>query len=197
MRPVLTAISFLVLLSPLVSNAQLEDSIIGLKRAKVQQLLRPYRILDYQRDRVAYGISKSVRQTVVYEEDTCTSFFWAVETAKLSGFVSQLKSAGYAQQSDGAYVKEHIRVTERKLESGKAVLFAAVSTVSPRSLAIEARNRNADDKAFTGRRGDPIMMELPLMQQQVMVDTVPKIKDPTRNWVGGEHTTVKVLGWEK
>jgi len=179
-------------------SAQLVDGIIGVKRTKVQQLLRPYHILDYQLDRVVYSFDKGVRQTVIYENDTCFTFFWAVDKNQLPNFFGQLQKSGYAMQSDTSFVKGDILIEKRVLDSGKAILFYAVQDFSK---AIAANNRfSGNESKSVKKESGPVVLELPRMQQAIIaekMDTVPKIKNPTRNWVGTEQKSVSILGWIK
>jgi len=179
----------------------LVDNIIGLKRTKVQQLLRPYHILDYQKDRVDYSFSKGVRQSVIYTNDTCTGFYWAVSSEQLKGFVGSLQKSGYAMDTDSSFSKHGLWVVSQKLESGKATLFTAMQD---KAAAIAINNAavakaSVSNLSFTKRKG-PVMVELPLMQQEALSeksDTTKKVKDPARNWVGAEVKSVHVLGWVK
>ena len=184
--------------SATLCNAQLVDGIIGVKRTKVQQLLRPYHILDYQLDRVVYSFDKGVRQTVIYENDTCFTFFWAVDKNHLTTFFDQLQKSGYAMRADSSFVKGDILIEKRVLDSGKAILFYAVQDFSK---AIAANNRfSGNESKSVKKESGPVVLELPRMQQAILaenMDTVPKIKNPTRNWVGTEQKSVSILGWIK
>jgi hypothetical protein len=185
--------------SVLSANAQLVDGIIGVKRTKVQQLLRPYHILDYQKDRVVYAFSKGVRQTVVYQNDTCKGFFWAVNPEQLGAFISTMQKSGYQMDADSTFTKGGIWVLTERLDSGKATLFTAMQD---KATAIAANNLLANDAAGRPdmKRKGPVYVELPLMQQEVLAekrDTIRVAKDPTRNWVGGTSTSVNILGWDK
>jgi len=201
MRRIFILLGLTLLLHQVECAAQLVDNIIGLKRTKVQQLLRPYHILDYQKDRVDYSFAKGIRQTVVYTNDTCTGFFWAVSSDQLKGFIGSLQKAGYVMDKDSSFSKAGLWVVSQRLESGRATLFTAMqdkaAAIATNSAAV-ART-SASDLSFTKRKG-PVMVELPLMQQEVLAeknDTTKKVKDPTRNWVGGEAKSVSVLGWVK
>lgn len=215
----LCLLTVLILSSMTVVMAQPIDSIIGLKRTKVQQILRPYRILDYQRDRVSYQMDKGVRQTVLYINDTCTSFHWAVSTPQLASFLSSLEQVGYVHTSDGTMVKDGLSVDVRTLESGKATLLTVKATSAPTLTATDklpevvsatSKETETTSKTTSGRkrpdryanvpmnRGRAVVIDLPLMQQEALLekaDTTRMLKDPTRNWVGEAQGEAKFLGF--
>lgn len=198
MKTRILVICFIGLCTATFCNAQLVDGIIGVKRTKVQQLLRPYHILDYQQERVVYSFDKGVRQTIIYENDTCFTFFWAVDKNHLPTFLGQLQKSGYSMRGDTSFVKGDILVEKRMLDSGKAILFYAVQDYAK---AIIANNRNSGNESYSGKKvSGPVLLELPRMQQAILaekMDTVPKTKNPIRNWVGAEEKAVSILGWIK
>jgi hypothetical protein len=225
MRKLSVAFALLLSVGPMLADAQPVDNIIGVKRAKVQQILRPYRILDYQRDKVAYQIEKGVRQTVLYANDTCTSFLWAVSTEQLPAFISSLEKSGYVRSSDGSLTKDGLVVDARLLESGKATLLsvrregaatievqqplAAVSTPKTQTKEGGKSEKTASKgqrKYKSSRydnvpmnRGKAVVIDMPLMQQEVQrekANPVKKVKDPQRNWVGEAEGSAQLLGWD-
>jgi len=189
--------------SSLMTVAQPVDGIIGKKRSRVQQMLREYRILDYQKTRVEYALDKGLRQTVIFKNDTCTAFFWAVSTDRVQEFTTRLHEHGYTITPDSSLVRNGIVVRPQRLESGKAVLFSASLDESV-AVSDAARSGTAPDNSINKKAKDdaprvrgPIVLPLPLMQQAAMIedaDTTVKAKDPTRNWVGGADTEVRFLG---
>ena len=190
--------------SPFVAAAQPVDGIIGKKRSRVQQMLREYRILDYQKTRVEYALDKGLRQTVIFKNDTCTAFFWAVNTDRVPDFMGRLQAYGYALAPDSSLVRNGIVVRSQRLESGKAVLFSASldESIAVSDVAqFGSTQKNGGDKQVkddTPRVRGPIVLPLPLMQQAALIedaDTTVKVKDPTRNWVGGADTEVMFLGY--
>lgn len=212
-------------IGPMLVHAQPVDNIIGVKRAKVQQILRPYRILDYQRDKVAYHIDKGIRQTVLYATDTCTSFLWAVNTEKLQGFITSLEKAGYVRAADGSLTKDGLVAEARPLESGKATVFTvrrfatesaetqqsladatapkepATETKAPEKATSKGKKKNRTDRYdnLPMNRGKAVVIDMPLMQQEAQrekANPVQKVKDPTRNWVGDAEGSARLLGWD-
>lgn len=225
MKRLIIACVLLLFSGLIVVYSQPVDNIIGVKRAKVQQMLRPYRILDYQRDKVAYYIDKGIRQTVFYANDTCTSFLWAVNTEQLPAFITSLETSGYVRSSDGMLTKDGLVVDVRLLESGKATLLSvrregAATTDAQQPLAevsipktqtkeggkSEKSSTQAQRKYKTDRydhlpmnRGKALVIDMPLMQQEAQrekANPAKKVKDPQRNWVGEAEGSVKLLGWE-
>lgn len=216
MRSPFRHILALCLLMPsLQAVAQPVDAIIGLKRTRVQQILRPYRILDYQRDRVLYEMEKGVRQTVLYVNDTCVSFLWAVNNDRIPGFRSSLEAAGYVLSPDGTYVKDGLEVTVTALESGRASVFTARAAGAYRPT--DGRPLLAQgDRPETGtgrkgkkktdryanvpmRHGEAVVIDVPLMQQEAnreKAEGVKRVKDPQRNWVGDAEGATRFLGWQ-
>jgi hypothetical protein len=195
--------------------AQPVDAILGLKRARVQQILRPYRILDYQRDRVSYEMEKGVRQTILYVNDTCVSFLWAVNTDKVADFRSSLEAAGYVSTADGSYAKEGMEVTVTALESGKVSVFTARATGSFRPMddrplmstqvgqhpntGRKGRKRPDRYANVPMRHGEAVVIDLPIMQQEAnreKAEGIKLVKDPQRNWVGEAEGSTRFLGWQ-
>lgn len=187
-----------------MAAAQPVDGIIGKKRSRVQQMLREYRILDYQKTRVEYALDKGTRQTVIFNNDTCAAFFWAVNIDRVPEFTSRLLEHGYTIAPDSSLVRNGIVVRPQRLESGKAVLFSASldESIAVSDVAqFGSTQKNGGDKQVkddTPRVRGPIVLPLPLMQQAALIedaDTTVKVKDPTRNWVGGTDTEVRFLGY--
>ncbi len=196
--------------------AQPVDAIIGVKRTRVQQMLRPYRILDYQRDRVSYEIEKGVRQTVLYVNDTCVSFLWAVNADKLQGFIQQLEAAGYSSSTDGSLKKQDMVVSIAELSNGKVSVLTVQGSGIPRStdaklLANAQESQQVVGKNKKGKQkhdryanvpmkhGGAVVINVPLMQQEAnreKAEGVRPEKDPQRNWVGDAEGSTRFLGWE-
>ena len=101
-------------------------------------------------------------------------------------------------RGDTSFVKGDILIEKRMLDSGKAILFYAVQDYAK---AIIANNRNSGNESYSGKKvSGPVLLELPRMQQAILaekMDTVPKTKNPIRNWVGAEEKAVNILGWIK
>ncbi len=179
-------------------------------------MLRPYRILDYQRDRVSYEIEKGVRQTVLYVNDTCVSFLWAVNADKLPAFIKQLEAAGYTSSTDGSLKKQDMVVSIAELSNGKASVLTVQGNGIPRSadsklLANVQASQQVVGKNKKGKqkhdryanvpmnRGGAVVIDVPLMQQEANREKAEGLKpekDPQRNWVGDAEGSTRFLGWE-
>lgn len=181
---------FILLLCHFGGRSQVVDSIVGLKRSMVQQLLRPYRILSYQRDLVVYHFDKGVTQTVLFKDDTCSGFYWNAEPDREKLLLQRMEQAGYTHVDESVLTRTNI-VINRSVAANGSTFFNA--TVTP----VPNRPKNGSDRSGRMTKG-PIVLPLPRMQQEVLsekADTVPKVKDPQRNWVGGNDTEVRLLGW--
>lgn len=188
----------------LLASAQPVDGIIGKKRSRVQQMLREYRILDYQKTKVEYAIDKNTRQTVIYVNDTCTAFFWAVNADRASDFMEKLQAHGFVFLPDSSLERNDVLVHPQRLESGRTVLFSASLKQTVEHEAVFPRSAEAQKGAGKNGKQDvqrvrgPIVLPLPLMQQAAHIedaDTTIKVKDPTRLWIGGAETQVRLLGY--
>lgn len=192
-RPIILLLGLSFIFSP--ANAQLIDGILGQKRTVVQVLLHPYRIMDYEKDRVVYNVEKGIHQTVLYINDTCKQFYWAVSKEQMPLFKAKLLDGGYSLKAENKFVKDSLELVVRPLNSGKATLFMA-------SLSEKLKlsgNRDATGKVIKKKR----VMNLeamPLLQQAILTeenDTTPKKpKDPERHWVGERDAKATILGWE-
>ena len=179
------------------ASAQLVDGVLGQKRTVVQVLLRPYRILDYKMERVVHSIDNGIHQTVLYQNDTCNRFYWAVTPNASARFEEMLLQSGYQKNSDVLFEKDSLQLTVKPLESGQATLFIA-------SISQELKgNRDASGKPVVVRSANASSTEpIPLLQQAVKAEEgdttkVKKPKNPQRNWVGGKYGKTNILGWDK
>jgi len=176
------------------ANAQLVDGVLGRKRTVVQVLLRPYRIINYEKDRVVYALDDGVRQTVLYKNDTCMRFHWTVAERGRTAFEAQLLENGYRARASNGFEKDSLQLTTRQLDSGKATRYmAAISQDLSGNRA--ASGRKVREERTIGPEA------IPLLQQTVQAeeaDTTPKPPiDPERNWIGGRYGRTSILGWEK
>ncbi len=188
-----TLIFLLLIGSSTLGHAQLVDELLGQPRNKVSVLLRPYRIIDYKKERVVHNVQKGIHQTVLFENDTCKRFYWAVTPDNSDKFKSMLLDAGYSIAKNIGFVKDSLQLMEKPLKSGKATLYIA-------ALSKELKgNRDASGAPVVDRETVVNIEAMPLMHQAILAeenDTTPKpLKDPTDNWVGGKYGKVEVLGW--
>lgn len=187
----------------LFGNAQIVDQIIGQKRSRVQALLKPYRLVDYKLEREVHTIEDGIHQTVLFENDSCKKFYWAVVPNKLDRFKSLLIDNGYTFKKEVGYVKHTLQLQSRTLESGKATLFIASLSV-PQEGKRDAAGRKVEKKQKP-MDGSAEVQTLPLLQQAILeeekrakLDTTPKKKkDPSRHWVGPTYGKTSILGWDK
>lgn len=190
-------IVFLGLVFSSVANAQLVDELIGQKRIKVQALLKPYRLLDYKKEREVHSIEKGLSQTVLFENDTCVKFYWMVTPEELNNFQQLLGKNGY--KADGAgFVKDSLELLVRELNSGKATLF--IASISPKLTGKrDAAGRPVKDKVRSEVQTMPRLQQAILLEEEEAKkdSVIKKPKDPTRHWVGGSVGNTKILGWEK
>lgn len=194
-----TALLSLMLLLFNTSNAQLVDGVLGQKRTVVQVLLRPFRIIEYDKDRVVRFIDTGIHQTVLFENDTCVKFYWAVDADGMDAFKSRLMEAGYVADANG-FKKDSLELTLKPLASGKSTLF--IASISP---GLEGA-RDASGKLVVVRNNRFVENEpVPLLQQAILAEEKDKRagkkpkepKNPKQHWVGEKEGTVRVLGWEK
>jgi hypothetical protein len=178
------------------SKAQLVDGILGQRRDKVQVLLRPYRIIDYQKDRVVHNIETGIHQTALFENDTCRKFYWAVTPERLDYFTGMLAGKGYTQDTSGKFVLDSLELSLRELPSGKATLFIASF-----SEKLEGK-RDATGKKVVPKQ-EVYVEEMPLLQKAILEEEKKnagkpkKPKDPQRHWVGFKYGSTSILGWDK
>ena len=181
------------------ANAQLVDQILGQRRSKVHAMLRPYKIVDYKKERVVHNIRSGVHQTVMYENDTCNRFYWAVGKSELGWFKKQLTEGGYKPTTEAGFVKDSLVLTVRKLSSGKATMFVASLNKKMLVGKREASGKKAVD------RNDPKLEPLPLLQQAILAEDEAKKKDtvkiknpkdPERHWVTDKYGKSTILGWD-
>ena len=184
---------FVLLLAATCSKAQLVDGVLGQKRTVVQVLLKPYRIIDYKKEREVHNIDQGIHQTVLFENDTCRRFYWAVTPDKIDKFKSMLLDGGYKADGKSGFVKDSLELVAKPLESGKATLFIA-------ALSKELKgDRNAAGVIIKKKRVANLEA-MPLLQQAILaeeLDSTPKPKkDPSDHWVGGKYGKKSVLGWD-
>lgn len=200
-----------VMLFSIVAQAQLIDEIIGQKRSRVQALLKPYRILDYKLEREVHTIEAGIHQTVLFENDTCKRFYWAVTPTGEDRFKSLLIDNGYAKADSGNFAKDSLLLQVRELSSGKATLYIASilsdNLKGKRDAAgrqiVERKKRNKDGTRKLASAAE--LQQMPLLQQAILEeelraknDTTPKKKkDPSKHWVGSKYGKTNVLGWEQ
>lgn len=184
---------FVLLLAATSSQAQLVDGVLGQKRNLVQVLLRPYRIIDYKKERVVHNIDTGIHQTVLFENDTCRRFYWAVTPDKIDKFKSMLLDGGYKADGKSGFVKDSLELVAKPLESGKATLFIA-------ALSKELKGDRNTAGVVIKKKRVANLEAMPLLQQAILaeeLDTTPKPKkDPSDHWVGGKYGKKSVLGWD-
>ncbi len=177
-------------------SAQLVDGILGQKRTIAQVLLRPYRIIDYGKERVVHQIDEGINQTVFFENDTCVKFYWAVDTELVDTFKSRLLNEGYVLHELGLR-KDSLELSLKPLPSGKSTLF--IASIS----ATLAGDRDPSGRPVVVRTTKVVENEpTPLLQQAIMDEEKnrpeqKKHKDPKRHWVGNQDGELRILGWEK
>jgi hypothetical protein len=187
-------IFFLLFAGSFSSKAQLVDGVLGQKREVVQVMLRPFRLIDYKKEREVHGIEAGIHQTILFENDTCQRFYWTVTPDKNDKFKSMLLDGGYRFASDNSFVKDSLELLHKPLKYGKATLFIA-------ALSKELKG----DRYASGRRVQKKRIAnleaMPLLQRAILAeerDTTPKLpKDPSDHWVGGKYGKTTLLGWEK
>lgn len=185
------------------SRAQLVDRLLGQKLTTVQTLLKPYRIIDYKKERVVHNVESGIHQTVLFENDTCVKFYWAVVPEATDRFEQLMKESGYSSNASGGWVKDSLLVDLKPLSSGKATLYIA-------SLSEQLQGKRDATGALVVKKKrtlDPNseVQAMPLLQQAILeeerkaaLDTMPKPKkDPKRHWVGSQSGSTTILGWEQ
>lgn len=189
-----TLIFLLLFAGSFSSKAQLVDGVLGQKREVVQVLLRQFRLIDYKKEREVHGVEPGIHQTVLFENDTCQRFYWAVTPDKIDKFKSMLLDGGYRSAAGNGFVKDSLELLRKPLKSGKATLFIA-------ALSKELKG----DRDASGRRLQKKIIAnlevMPLLQRAILAeerDTTPKLtKDPTDHWVGGKYGKTTILGWDQ
>lgn len=192
-----------------IGKAQLVDEIIGQKRSRVQAMLKPYRILDYKVEREVHTIESGIHQTVLFENDTCKRFYWAVTPTGQDRFKSLLIDNGYSRSDSVSFLKDSLLLQVRQLSSGKATLYIA-SITNKLEGNRDAAGRKVEPKKNKTKKVKQLasaseLQQMPLLQQAILEeelraknDTTPKKKkDPSRHWVGSKYGRTNVLGWEK
>ncbi|MFC2176228.1 hypothetical protein ACFLR1_04595 [Bacteroidota bacterium] len=181
------------------ANAQLVDYLLGQKRETAHALMRDFKIVDYQKNRVVHSFDTGVHQTLFYENDTCIRFYWAVENNRLDWFKEQLLESGYKFIDAARFEKDSLTLVLRKLGSGKATMFLASIDKSKLTGERYASGKKViDPKAVN-------LEPLPLLQQAILAEDnaikkdstrTKKHKDPSKHWVGNEYGKLKILGWD-
>jgi len=196
-RPAVLFVIMIGAMNP--ANAQLVDQILGQRRSMVHAIMRPYKIVDYKKERVVHNIKPRVHQTVMYENDTCNRFYWAVGESELGWFKNQLAEGGYKPTTNAGFVKDSLVLIVRKLSSGKATMF--VASLDKKKLV---GKREASGKKIVDLKG-PNLEPLPLLQQAILAEDaakkkdtlkVKKPKDPKRHWVTDKYGKSTILGWD-
>lgn len=196
-RPILVILLMVGAMNP--ANAQLVDKLIGQKRETAHALMRPYKIVDYKKERVVHSYATGIHQTLLYEKDTCTRFYWAVAEAQLDEFKSLLVESGFKPNEEAGFVKDSLVLLVRKLSSGKATMFVASIDTTKLTGKREVSGKLVVD--HTAPNQEP----LPLLQQAILAEDkakksdtveVKKKKDPQRHWIGDEKVKTSILGWE-
>ncbi|MCF8277596.1 MAG: hypothetical protein K9J17_12755 [Flavobacteriales bacterium] len=188
-----TFIFSVIMLMAFGANAQLVDGIIGQRRDLVHVYLRPYRIIDYKMERMVVNVDKGIHQTALFENDTCTRFYWAVTPESIQNFKVMLLESGYSINSSGdGFVKDSLELTIKPLDSGKATLYIA-SISSGLKGKREVSGKPAKVKKVVE------VQAMPLLQQAILEaekDTTAKPpKDPKRHWIGGKYGSANLLGY--
>jgi hypothetical protein len=189
-----TLLIIIMMIGWMDSSAQIVDGVLGQRRDVVQVLLRPFRIIDYQKDRVVHNVEPGIHQTVLFENDTCTKFYWAVTPEKMDAFETQLFEKAYFKTESTKYVKDSLELLVRPLSSGKATLFIA-------SISKNLKGKRDASGTIVKEKTIVNVEPMPLLQQAILAeerDTVAKPKkDPKRHWIGGTYSETNILGWQK
>ena len=178
------------------ASAQLVDGLLGQPRTVVQVLLKPYRIIDYQKERVVHNVEEGIHQTVMFTDDTCRKFYWAVTPERMDYFLGMLAGKGYRADASGNFVLDSLELSKRDLPSGKATLYIA-------SLSASLEGKRDATGAKVKPKQTVYVEPLPRLQQAILEEDrkaagkQKKPKDPTRHWVGSRFGSTSVLGWEQ
>lgn len=193
--------SVLLLAVFFTTHAQLVDQVIGQKRSKVQALLKPYRILDYKQEREVHNIEPGIHQTVLFENDTCKRFYWAVTPTGMPRFKVLLLDNGY-QKTESGFAKDSLQLLSRGLESGKATLFIASLRIERSATAANAKAHHTRTKRELPSQSE--LQAMPLLQQAILEEeargssdssSMKKKRTPKEQWVGGSVGQANLLGW--
>ena len=194
-------LTVLFLISFVNAEAQLVDQVIGQKRSKVQALLKPYRILDYKQEREVHNIEPGIHQTVLFENDTCKRFYWAVTPTGMPRFKVLLLDNGY-QKTESGFAKDSLQLLARDLESGKATLFIASIQIEKKAAAKKTTASSSKRKKKLPSQSE--LQAMPLLQRAILEeetrqksDTIPvkNNRDPKQHWVGNSYGETHILGW--
>lgn len=189
-----TLLFLFLFLSAFTSKAQLIDAILGQPRDAVQVLLRPLRLIDYKKERVVHNVEIGIHQTVLFENDTCQRFYWAVVPNKMDKFKSMLLDGGYRSVPNKGFVKDSLELVQKPLESGKATLFIAALSKELNGDR-DASGRKVQKKKMANLEAMPLLQRAILAEEQ---DTTPKPpRDPSDHWVGGKYGKTNILGWDQ
>lgn len=189
-----TLIFFLLFAGAFSSKAQLVDGVLGQKREVVQVMLRSFRLIDYKKEREVHGVEAGIHQTVLFENDTCQRFYWAVTPDKIDKFKSMLLDGGYQSVSGNSFVKDSLELLAKPLKSGKATLFIAALSKELKGER-DASGRRVQKKKIASLEAMPLLQRAILAEER---DTTPKLpKDPSDHWVGGKYGKTSILGWDK
>jgi hypothetical protein len=74
---------------------EMYTDLIGMKRRHVQVVLKKESFVDYQKTHVTYQLTEHVKQTVLYNSDTCKAYYWSVASNAIPEFEEKLKTAGF------------------------------------------------------------------------------------------------------
>lgn len=84
---------FLLLIGECTAQ-EIHTDLVGMKRSHVQVKMKRESFIDYQKTHVTYRLSPEVKQTVLYDTDTCKAFYWSVLADSASVFEELLQANG-------------------------------------------------------------------------------------------------------
>lgn len=158
--------------------------LIGMKRKHIQVLMKNESFVDYQKSHVTYRLTSSVKQTVLYDADTCKAFFWSVALSESESFENGLKEEGLASLS--------YRKTVSAGEKDSVMLFLVEKKVE--GAAVPGRPGKPTETAVNN---SPSKEGHPSNSSSVKFSAAqlpPKEERVKQNWDSVE--TVKVFGWK-
>lgn len=179
-RPI--AIIFLLIGECTAQN--IYSDLIGMKRKHIQVLMKDESYVDYQKSHVTYRLSPAVKQTVLYDADTCKAFFWSVALSESESFENGLKQEGLANLS--------YRKTVSAGEMDSVMLFLVEKKVE--GAAVPGRPEKPTETAPNNSSGTEDLTRNSAAVKFSAAELPPKEERVKPNWDTVE--SVKVFGWK-
>lgn len=160
------------------------SDLIGMKRKHIQVLMKNESYVDYQKSHVTYRLSPAVKQTVLYDADTCKAYFWSVALSESESFENGLQQEGLASLS--------YRKTVSAGETDSVMLFLVEKKVE--GALVPGQSKEPDEAASEKASAKQERSNANTSVKFSAAQLPPKEERLRPNWDTVE--SVKVFGWK-